>query len=89
LSSLTSVDIILALESFQATTGHLPKKIHSDFDQKLIGGATLRWIHSNKSKIIAAPAQRQSSNGLVKRAWQTILCVARSYITEKQVGGES
>lgn len=53
-----------------------------------MGGKALRWIHDHKSKVIAAPARRQSSNGLVERTWQTIVRMARSYITEKQVGRE-
>ena len=53
-----------------------------------MGGKTLKWILENKSKVIAAPANRQSSNGLVERTWRTIVQMARAYITEKQVGRE-
>ena len=88
LESLTSNEVIAALEAFQADAGRLPKKFHADFDKKLIGGGTLRWINKNKSKIIAANAGRQSSNGLVERTWRTIITMARAYITEKQVGRE-
>jgi hypothetical protein len=89
LTSLSSTDIINALSSFQsAMDGRMPRKFHTDFDKKLMGGKALRWIHANKSKVIAAPARRQSSNGLVERTWQTIVRMARSYITEKQVGRE-
>jgi hypothetical protein len=77
------------LSNFQAALdGRLPKKFHTDFDKKLMGGKALRWIHEHKSKVIAAPARCQSSNGLVERTWQTIVRMARSYITEKQVGRE-
>jgi hypothetical protein len=62
-------------------------KFHEDFDQKLIGGAALRFINKH-SQIIAAPACRQSSNGLVKSMWKTIIRMARAYITEKQVSRE-
>ena len=48
----------------------------------------LRWINEQGSKIWAAPARRQSSNGLVERTWQTLVRMARSFITEKQVGRE-
>ena len=41
---------------------------------------------SNGYKIIAAPAGRQSSNGLVERIWHTIIQMAREFITENQVG---
>ena len=50
-----------------------------------MGGAALRWIRANDSRIIAANAGRQSSNGLVERTWRTIVQMARAYITEKQV----
>jgi hypothetical protein len=88
LATLTNAEIIAAFEDFCATAGGLPKKFHTDFDQKLIGGGTLHWINTDKSKIIAAPHGHQSANGLVERTWQTILWMAHSYITEKQVGRE-
>jgi hypothetical protein len=40
---------------------------------------------SNKSNIIAAPAGRQSSNGLVERTWRTIIEMGRAYMSEKQM----
>jgi len=83
ITSLASNEIINALEQFKADAGGVPGRFHSDFDTKLIDGKTLRWILHNKSNIIAAPAKRQSSNGLVKRTWQTVLCMARAYITDK------
>jgi transposase InsO family protein len=88
LTSLSSTDIIEALLAFRAAAGGLPKCFHSDFDKKLMGGRALHWILDNKSNIKAAPARRQSSNGLVERTWQTLVHMARSYITEKQVGRE-
>ena len=88
LTSLTSNHIISALESFCADANGVPKKFHSDFDTKLIGGQALKWIHQNNSKVIAAPAGRQSSNGLAERTWRTLIQMARAYITEKQVGRE-
>jgi hypothetical protein len=88
LTSLSSSDIIGALLQFRIAAGAMPKEFHSDFDRKLIGGQTLRWIQENHSSIKAAPARRQSSNGLVERTWQTLVRMARAYITEKQVGRE-
>ena len=82
LKSLSSDNIIAALEQFQADAGGLPTEFRCDCDQKLLGGATRRWIYRNKSKIIGAPAGRQSSNGLVERAWQTLRNMARAYLTE-------
>ena len=87
MGTVSSADIILALESFKAEAGAYPKTFHADFDQKLIGGAALRHINQH-SRIIAAPARRQSSNGLVEATWKTIVRMARAYITEKQVSRE-
>ena len=88
LSSLTSSHIIDALEAFRADAGAMPRKFHTDFDKKLIGGKALSFILKNGSKIIAANAGRQSSNGLVKRTWRTIIEMSHAFITKKQVGRE-
>ncbi|KAL7538082.1 hypothetical protein ACHAWF_005990, partial [Thalassiosira exigua] len=80
--------IVSALQDFKAEAGEVPRKFHADFDKKLIGGQALCWIISEGSKIIAANAGRQSSNGLVERTRRTIVQMARAYITEKQVGRE-
>ena len=83
--SLLSACVVEALEQFRADAGSLPKQFRCDCDQKLLGGGARRWIYSEKSKIIGAPAGRQSSNGLAERAWATICAMARSYMTEKQM----
>lgn len=82
LKSLTAVYLIEALEQFQSDAGALPKQFRCDCDQKLLGGDTRRWIYRNKSKVLGAPAGRQSANGLVERAWQTLCSMARAYLTE-------
>ena len=74
------------LELFKADAGRLPHRFHSNFDMKLIGVNALRWILSNGSNIIAAPAGSQYLNGLAERTWRTIFQMARAFITEKQVG---
>ena len=88
LSSLTSKHIITALEAFRTDANGIPKKFHSDFDKKLIGGKALKWIRQQKSRVIAAPAGRQSSNGLAEQTWRTIVQMVHAYVTEKQVGRE-
>ena len=40
----------------------------------------------NGFNIIATPAGRQSSNELLERTWRNLIQMARSFITEKQVG---
>ena len=54
--------IISALESFCADANGIPRKVHSDFDTKLIGGEAIKCSHKNNSKIIADNAGYQSSN---------------------------
>jgi hypothetical protein len=62
--------------------------MHADFDKKLIGGKAQRWLTEGKCCLIAANSSRQSSNGLVEQTWQSIVRMARAYVTEKQVGRE-
>ena len=64
MQTTSSAGIILALEAFKvkADTGSYPKTYHANFDQKIIGGAALCYINKH-SRIIAAPARRQTSNG--------------------------
>ena len=88
MSSLSSTSITSALEWFEADAVRLTQRFHSNFDRKLIGGNALRWILSNGSNIIAAPAGRQSPNGLAERTWHTIIQIARAFVTDKQVGRE-
>ena len=59
---LSSTSITSALELLKADMGRLPNRFHADFDRKLIDGNAIRWILSNSSNIIAAPAECQSSN---------------------------
>ena len=69
LTSLTADAIIGVLEEFKADDGGVPRRFHSNFDKNLIGSHVLKWILSNTSNIIAAPAKFQSSNGLVENTW--------------------
>jgi Reverse transcriptase (RNA-dependent DNA polymerase) len=89
LRSLTQSHIIAALEKFHADAGGLPQKIYTDFDPKLISGETEKWlltrIPSRPCRISAAPSGRQNENGLVERAWQTTVAMARAYITDMQM----
>ena len=88
LQTLASSDITAAFDAFVSEAGSVPKTFHADFDKKLIGGKALRWIKEAKSRLIAAPSNRQSSNGLVERTWQSIVRMARAYLTVKQQGRE-
>ena len=89
LTSMTQDTIITALEKFHAEAGGLPQKIYTDFDPKLISGKTEQWlltkIPDKPCRVFAAPSGRQNENGLVERAWQTTVAMARSYITDMQM----
>ena len=77
MSSLSSTSITSALEQLKSDAGCLPYRFHSDSDRKLIGGYSLRWILLNSSNVIAATTGRQSSNGLAKCTWRTLIQMAR------------
>ena len=47
--------------------------------------AIKEFLIDHDSDIIAAPAGRQSSNGLVESHWKTMVHMSRAYLTEKQI----
>ena len=72
----------------------MPKELRCDCDMKLLGGGTRCWIYKQlvagsteanptHSKIIGAPAGRQSSNGLVERVLETVSAMGLAYLSEK------
>jgi hypothetical protein len=89
LRTMTQDNIIAALEKFHADAGGLPHKIYTDFDPKLMAGDTEQWlltkIPDQPCRVSAAPSGRQNENGLVERAWQTTVNMARAYITDMQM----
>jgi hypothetical protein len=58
---------------------------YSDCDVKLFGTAISEYLIDSNSKVIAAPAKRQSSNGLVESHWKTMVHMGCAYLTEKQM----
>jgi hypothetical protein len=44
-----------------------------------------RCSYNNQSKVVAAPAKWQLSNGLVELHWKTMVHMAHAYLTEKQM----
>ncbi len=85
LRSLSSSYIISALWKFRAAAGSLAWCFSCDCDLKLFGSAVSKHLIDNQSKVVAAPAKRQSANGLVESHWKTMVHMARAYITEKQM----
>lgn len=85
LRTLDHESIIKALEEFRAEAGGLATVFYTDFDPKLLAGKVQSWLHSQKSRIMAAPPEHQDENGLVERNWYTIVDMARAFITDKQM----
>jgi len=84
LQNLTT-DIIKQLQVFFAHLGFSPRRLISDFDTKLIGGKAREYLNSLKIHVNAAPANRQDRNGLAERHWQTMVAMARSWLTSAQL----
>jgi hypothetical protein len=83
--TLSSSCILLALRLFRAAAGSLARCFYCDCDPKLFGMAISEYLIDNKSKVVAAPAKHQSSNGLVESHWKIMVHMARAYLTEKQM----
>jgi hypothetical protein len=65
LKLLCSDCILLALRLFWASAGALARCFYRDCNAKLFGTAILEYLIDNQSKVVAALAKRQLSNGLV------------------------
>ena len=78
-------DICEALWKFFIDAGGFRKTLQCDFDPKIIGGKAASLLQSHVTAICAAPPNRQDKNGLVERKWQSIVNMARSFLTESQL----
>ena len=67
MSYLSSTSITSALENNNLEAVQLPKRFHSNFDRKLIGGKALYRILAKGLNIITVPSGRQSLNGAAER----------------------
>jgi hypothetical protein len=85
LKDLSSASILKALCLFRASAGSLARYFYSDCDLKLFGTAIQEYLIDGSSKIVAAPAGHQSSDGLVESHWKVMVHMARAYLTEKQM----
>ena len=66
LKTLSSADILEAFNLFCSQAGRFDRCFRADCDEKLFGRAIKSYLTENGSDIIAAAADRQSSNGLVE-----------------------
>jgi hypothetical protein len=57
------------------------RAIRTDFDHKIIGGAVRKFLRDETISVTAAPPRQQHKNGLVERKYQTILQMARNWLT--------
>ena len=80
LTNLTT-SLLAAMKQFKLECGTPPKLIRTDFDNKLMSGAVKSFLTDKNIKIEAAPPYRQHQNGLVERHWQTIIAMARNWLT--------
>ena len=85
LKSLHHSEILSAFKHFRAEAGRLAVCFRCDCDEKLFGSFIKDYLLSNDSNIKAAPAGRQSANGLVESHWKTMVHMSRAYLTEKQM----
>jgi len=85
LKTLSSDCILSALGLFRAAAGSLARCFYCDCDPKLFGRAISDYLVDNSLKVVATPAKRQSSNGLVESPWKVMVHMARAYFTEKQM----
>ena len=74
-----------AIKQFLMDCGKTPTCIRTDFDPKLIAGNTKKILTDHNVKIEAAPPHRQHQNGLVERAWQTIVSMTRNWMTSARL----
>ena len=79
LKNLTS-SIPRALKKFLNDVGKKPALIRTDFDKKLIGSDARNFLDEKNIRIEAAPPKRQHQNGLVERAWQSVVIMARNWL---------
>ncbi len=85
LKTLSSECILAALRLFRAAAGSLARCFYCNCDPKLFGRSISDYLVDNSSKVVAAPAKHQSSNGLVESHWKLMVHMARAYLTEKQM----
>jgi len=85
LKDLLADSILSALRNFKADAGSYARCFRSDCDAKLFGKRIRDHLIDHNSKVVAAPAGRQSSNGLVELHWKTMVHMSRAYVTEKQM----
>ena len=70
--------IIQALQQLKLMAGKLPKTLYTDFDPKLLSSTVLFYCAESNYMIIAAPADQQNPNSLVKTYLAISVCHGQS-----------
>jgi hypothetical protein len=73
--------LLKAMKKFLTDCGTKPSILRTNFDSKLMGGQVGDLLESNKIKVQSSPPYRQHQNGLVERHWQTVVSMARNWLT--------
>lgn len=81
----SGADITEALWRFFIDAGGFPRILQCDFDNRIIGGKASALLRSHGTCIRAAPPHRQDKNGLVKRHWQELTKMARSFLADAKL----
>ncbi len=82
----TKADSILtALKELKVSAGCLPRTLYTDFDPKILSRPVINFCLDNQTDLLACPEGQQNQNGLVERKWQTLVHMARRYMTDKQM----
>jgi hypothetical protein len=85
LKSLGSKSILSALRLFRASAGGLARCVYCACDAKPFGTAISAYLIYNDSNVVATPATRQSSNGLVESAWKVLVSIALADLRAQQM----
>jgi len=56
-----------------------------DFVPNIFEGPTAAYLCDNKVLLCGAPTGHQNQNGLVERAWATLINMPRAFITDMQM----
>jgi hypothetical protein len=73
--------LLHAVTQFLTECGVKPKLIRTDFDTKLMGGKVGAHFRQHNIPIESSPPYRQHQNGLVESHWQTVVSMARNWLT--------
>jgi hypothetical protein len=84
LKNLTS-SLKEAMQKFLLDCGTKPVLIRTDFDYKLMGGEVAKLLTEEQIQVESAPPYHQSQNRLVERHWQTLVNMARNWLTSSQL----